>query len=480
LQNQKHCFEAYVKTVQYLAGVTVHQHLWREVVNLMINFFSADVAAICERLEGGEIVIAYEKPENNPLRARFSEPGVKGMIAEVLDSGFFATADLRTEENHKVLFLPITSENRTTALLVTAYRSTEELSKDHLNTCLAIAGIIGTTHSRLSAESELRRHRNKLEELVQKRTSELNETILKLEQEVMQRTRAEEALQKLNEELEIRVAERTEELEKQREELAMQNEELQETYLELEMQTDERLRAIEDLREKERMLIQQSRQAAMGEMIGNIAHQWRQPLNNLGLMIQSLPLVHRTGEFSQEYLGSVETKAMQMIRHMSQTIDDFRNYFKPDKEKVLFRVSGAIARTISLIEDSFKCHHIDIRIDATEDPVINGYPNEYSQVLLNILINSRDAFLERSVNVPRVTITVGTKNERAVVTIADNAGGIPEEIMNKIFDPYFTTKGPEKGTGVGLFMSKNIIERNMGGRLTARNMASGAEFRIEV
>jgi len=480
LQNQQLCFEAYVKTVQYLAGVTVHQHLWTEVVSLMINFFSADSAAICERQEGGEIIFAYTRPENHPIHAWFRDSKVKGMIAEVFDSGFFATLDIQEDEIHKVLFLPITSENRSTAVLVTTYRSEEDLSRDHLNTSLAIAGIIGTTHSRLSAETELRMHRNMLEELVFKRTKELKETILKLEQEVLQRTRAEKALQKMNEELEIRVAERTEELEKQREELEMQNDELQETYLELEMQTEERLRAMEELREKERMLIQQSRQAALGEMIGNIAHQLRQPLNNLALMIQSSPLAHQTDEFSLEYLKSVEEKSMHIIRHMSQTINDFRNYFKPDKEKVPFHVNVAIAKTISLIEDSFKCHNIFIDINAAEDPVINGYPNEYSQVLLNILLNARDAFSERSVSAPRVTITIGTENERVFVTIADNGGGIPEEILHKIFDPYFTTKGPEKGTGVGLFMSKNIIERNLGGRLTVRNIATGAEFRIDV
>jgi signal transduction histidine kinase len=123
---------------------------------------------------------------------------------------------------------------------------------------------------------------------------------------------------------------------------------------------------------------------------------------------------------------------------------------------------------------------IAIETRAMGDPVIHGYPNEFSQVLINILLNARDAIEERKVDNPRVTITIDTKDDKAVVIIADNAGGIPEEIMDKIFDPYFTTRGPDKGTGLGLFMSKIIIEKNMNGALTVRNTGEGAEFRIEV
>jgi signal transduction histidine kinase len=136
--------------------------------------------------------------------------------------------------------------------------------------------------------------------------------------------------------------------------------------------------------------------------------------------------------------------------------------------------------TLSLVSASFKNHFIGIELIAKEDPVVYGYRNEFAQALLNILNNARDALTERKTVNPGVTISIGTEDERAVVIIADNAGGIPEEIMAKIFDPYFTTKGPQSGTGVGLFMSKSIIEKNMGGRLTARNTGEGAEFRVEV
>ena len=247
--------------------------------------------------------------------------------------------------------------------------------------------------------------------------------------------------------------------------------------LELEKRVEERTA---EIRQKDEMLLTQSRQAAMGEMIGNIAHQWRQPLNTLGLTIQQLSLFYDLGEFNKEFLDNSVNKSMELIQHMSRTIDDFRNYFRPDKRKVDFKVLEAINSTLSLIEASFKNKHIRVELVAKGDPIIHGFMNEYSQVVLNIMNNARDALTEREIKDPKVTIAIGSEGERAIVTITDNAGGIPEEIMGKIFDPYFTTKGPQTGTGVGLFMSKTIIEKNMNGSLTARNSADGAEFRIEV
>jgi C4-dicarboxylate-specific signal transduction histidine kinase len=246
----------------------------------------------------------------------------------------------------------------------------------------------------------------------------------------------------------------------------------------LRRETTERLRTMEELRIKEQLLIQQSRHAALGEMIGNIAHQWRQPLNALGLLVQQVPLFH--GDMDQAFLDENAAKSMKLIHHMSRTIDDFRDFFKPDKEKVVFRVREEVAKTMSLIEASFQGQQISLEVDAKGDPVVNGYPNEFSQVLLNILINARDVLTEREVVNPKVVITLETQEERAVVTISDNAGGVPEEIIDRIFDPYFTTKGPQTGTGVGLFMSKTIIEKNMSGLLKVRNVNNGAEFRIEI
>jgi PAS domain S-box-containing protein len=239
-------------------------------------------------------------------------------------------------------------------------------------------------------------------------------------------------------------------------------------------------RAEEDMREKERLLMQQSRLAAMGEMVNNIAHQWRQPLNALGLVIQGLKLSYDYDEITGEVLDQSVGTSMKLVHQMSQTIEDFRNYFKPDKEKVEYTIQDAVARTVSLVGDSLKYQQIAIEIHGSANPTLVGFPNEFSQVLLNIIMNAKDALLERHHDDAKVIITIGKEGERSVVTIADNGGGIPEEIKGKVFEPYFTTKGPDRGTGIGLFMSKTIVEKSMGGRLTVRNSGGGAEFRIEV
>jgi signal transduction histidine kinase len=231
-------------------------------------------------------------------------------------------------------------------------------------------------------------------------------------------------------------------------------------------------------RKKDHILIQQTRQAAMGEMIGNIAHQWRQPLTVVALIVQDLAECYTYGEFSRDYLFSSIDKAMEVIQHMSQTIDDFRSCFRPDKEKKQFSIQDVIGKAISLIEPHLKHHGITVELHAEDDCFCFGYLNEYSQVLLNIFTNAKEAFLERGTPQPRIRVKTCREDDRAVVTIADNAGGIPKKIMGKIFEPYFTTK--DMGTGIGLYMSKNIIEKNMNGRLTVCNCEDGAEFRIEV
>jgi PAS domain S-box-containing protein len=238
--------------------------------------------------------------------------------------------------------------------------------------------------------------------------------------------------------------------------------------------------SIADLRRKDRLLIQQSRQAAMGEMINNIAHQWRQPLNNIGLILQNLMYTVETGTLSTQDLHREGDRAMEIIRYMSRTIDDFRNFFRQDKVRQDFSVGAVISRILDFMTPSLKHNAIGIDADLPEDLLATGYPNEFSQVVLVILNNAKDAFLERMTAEPLIRIRVTREHDKAVVTIRDNGGGIGEGVMDRVFNPYFTTKEPGKGTGIGLYMSKTIIEKNMHGSLTFRNVDGGAEFRIEL
>jgi signal transduction histidine kinase len=232
--------------------------------------------------------------------------------------------------------------------------------------------------------------------------------------------------------------------------------------------------------EEERMIIQQSRQAALGEMLGNITHHWRQPLNGVGLIIQELVLASDNGGLSADHLKASVDNAMQIIFSLSRTLNDFRNFFAPDNEKSRFMVNQVVAGTVSFVRESFNAQQIEIDVKSCEEPLIYGFQNEYSQVLLNILFNARDVLCERCNGSALVTVSSFTEGGKAVVTITDNGGGIKQDIMERIYEPYFTTKDQGKGTGVGFFMAKTIIEKNMGGSLTARNVEGGAEFRIEI
>lgn len=284
---------------------------------------------------------------------------------------------------------------------------------------------------------------------------------------------AEASLERLNRELEQRVTARTIELEKS-------EESLREAYRELESKTEEQIRRLEELRQKDLMLIQQNRLAAMGEVLNNIAHHWRQPLNVLGLCVQEIGVCYEHGDCNRDMVESNISKTMATLRKLSQTIDSFRELSEPDGEKRLFSVNLVVDNTLSVLTDAFSQHSIAIAVDRRADPQITGYPNEFSLVLFSILMNAKDAFEERSVKDARVTVRTWAEQGRAVLTVTDNAGGIAEGILDRVFDAFFTTKQVGKGTGLNLFMAKNIIEKSMGGRIAVRNVEGGAEFRIEL
>jgi C4-dicarboxylate-specific signal transduction histidine kinase len=239
--------------------------------------------------------------------------------------------------------------------------------------------------------------------------------------------------------------------------------------------------ALEELRIKDRIMLTQGRQAAMGEMINNIAHQWRQPLNNLGLIVQNIQVDHECGSMTTETLATDVNKVMDTIIFMSQTINDFRSFFSPDCVKKVFTIYQSLTNVITMVEASLSKQGVQLLIEQQQDGIsVEGYCNEYNQVLLNILNNAKDALLEQSAVKPAILVSIGSENDLAVVRIADNAGGIPDDIIGKVFDPYFTTKENGKGSGIGLYISRTIIEEHFGGTLTVANVDGGAQFTITV
>jgi signal transduction histidine kinase len=224
------------------------------------------------------------------------------------------------------------------------------------------------------------------------------------------------------------------------------------------------------------LLLNRTRLAAMGEMIGNIAHQWRQPLNALSILLANLRFEYEAVCQDTDALEIAHGQAFDILRRMSSTIDDFRNFFKPDRKREPFRVIEAIGDALLLIEASLVQHGITVRFTARHDPVVEGFRGEFAQVALNLLGNAKDAILAHKPVAGHIDIRVMQRRGRAVVAIADNGGGIPPDIIERIFDPYFTTKSSQNGTGLGLYMSRTIIHDHLGGSLTADNRDAGARF----
>lgn len=232
--------------------------------------------------------------------------------------------------------------------------------------------------------------------------------------------------------------------------------------------------------EQEQILIQQSKLASMGEMIGNIAHQWRQPLAQISAIHMNMKVTYDFDKFTKEYFDTKMKEANKLTSYMTQTISDFQNFFKPQGEKEIFSIEKACKDAYFILESSLKAHGIEVAFHITQDVTINGYKTEYSQVILNLLSNAKDILIERQIKNPKIELEIKDGNHYALVKIKDNAGGVDASIIDKIFEPYFTTRHQTQGTGIGLYMSKNIIERNMHGYINVINIENGAMFTVKV
>ncbi|MGE4318475.1 MAG: PAS domain S-box protein [Deferribacterales bacterium] len=236
-----------------------------------------------------------------------------------------------------------------------------------------------------------------------------------------------------------------------------------------------------DLRiEQERLLMQQSRLAAMGEMIGAIAHQWRQPLNIMALMIQNITDDFKDKKLNDADMELFQQRSLEQLYYMSSTIDDFRNFYKSDKVRTSFSPLAQVENVMKLITSQMLAKQISLNVHNNGDGVLSGVPNEFSQVILNLVTNAKDAINARKIKNGVIDITISNDDQDITVSVSDNGGGIADDIAEKIFDPYFTTKGPEKGTGIGLYMSKLIIHEHFRGTLTFRSIEGGAEFILRI
>jgi C4-dicarboxylate-specific signal transduction histidine kinase len=255
---------------------------------------------------------------------------------------------------------------------------------------------------------------------------------------------------------------------------------------------------VENIQLKDQMLFQQAKMASMGEMIANIAHQWRQPLTAISASTVVVKTKFATEEFDfttengvekcKDYVHQKLSDIESYVTVLSTTIDDFRNFFKPQKELSGFTLQTCIQKSLKLLVANFESSDIKI-IPKIDDLKIVGLENEFAQVLINLLNNAQDALLQNHQLDEKLIFINGYQNgDFAEISIKDNAGGIDKEIIDKIFEPYFTTKHQTQGTGIGLYMSQEIIQKHMQGQIEAKNISykyenkeyNGAEFTIKI
>ena len=386
-----------------------------------------------------------------------SKTDINGIITFVNDefckiSGY--SYDELIGQNHNIVRHPEVStlnfENLwNTILLKKPYKATvKNLTKDgktvYLNTTITpildefenIIEFIAIRYD-VTAEVELK----KSLELKEKELEQLN---LNLEQKVKEQTKQ---LKELNKTLENRV-----------------NEEIKKNE------------------EKQKLLFWQSRMASLGQMLANIAHQWRQPLTELNLTLFNMKKA--SIQNNEKKVDELYKESKTLISSMSSTIDDFTNFFNPQKEKKSFEIKDAINEALIILRKVIELENIHIQIDVPIDYKVIGVSNELSQVVINLIQNSKDAFIQNDITNRTIIITLKEElildKKYALLEVKDNAGGISKENIDKIFDPYFTTKYKSQGTGLGLFMSKMIIEKSLEGELSHKNIDDSSIFIIKL
>lgn len=236
--------------------------------------------------------------------------------------------------------------------------------------------------------------------------------------------------------------------------------------------------AVAELKAQEEKLIQQNRLAAMGQLLDNISHQWRNPLNAIGLAVQEMRMDCKLGELDRARIDQDAERIMQNLSYLSTTIDDFQRALHTVPHREMFSVREVVERTLGLVAPLNA--GIETELTVASDAQVNADPYYYSQVLMNVLANARDALEKVTDRRRRIEIEVRSEGGKSVLMVRDNGDGISAKVLPHVFEPYFTTKFEGRGTGISLYMSKMIIEKQMHGSITLKNTGEGVEVRIEV
>jgi len=263
---------------------------------------------------------------------------------------------------------------------------------------------------------------------------------------------------------------------KQYRRVRQQEDELRQLKENLEQRVEEE---IQKRAEKETMLEQQAKMAAMGEMMDAVAHQWKQPLNAISMLSDLLQSDYNDGNVDQDYIDDVSNTIEQQVEHMVSTLNEFRTFFRPNKTAEPFGLRRSLQGVQLLVKDEFLQNGITIDIDNQDEVIINGIENEFKHLILNIINNAKDAFNERRCKERNISIRFFKEDATVYIEIEDNAGGIPEQVINDIFKPNITTKPEDKGTGIGLYMSARIVEKHQG-KIMVNNNVKGALFTISL
>ncbi len=236
---------------------------------------------------------------------------------------------------------------------------------------------------------------------------------------------------------------------------------------------------IEKRKEKERMLFQQAKLASMGEMMDAIAHQWKQPLNVISAQVVNLMFQYHLDMLDEKHIESFEKDITRQITHMTDTLNEFRSFFRPSVNLADFDVNSMIEKVLFLVKDEFIKNNIEIIVDDVDNFSIKGIENEFKHLIINVINNAKDAFVENNIQERKIIIKILKLDDRRRIEIIDNAGGIPEDIIEDIFKADVTTKEEGKGTGIGLYMSSQIAQKH-NGILSVENVKDGAKFIFEL